>query len=247
MNSSEKKINQPGEGPDTIGALRDWLAPKKPKKMFSAADDSAPISPVQAIAEEFDPTPRIRDLYGPAPAASNWPKDLARDSGTDMPVFVDPLREETTTIPEFLEPEPPQETPQKSRPSLTGRVFRTAMSAVVVIGLASVALALLSNKEHGQDDNVRSAETVTRALQPQASPARDESSLAQRQLDMMASDVAALRGVVEQLSMRQEKMTQDVGSLQTSLQNLSQRVTALSQDVARIEQSQPRRRHSSRR
>jgi hypothetical protein len=276
MNSLDKPIEQgrPDQGPDTAQTFREWLAPKK---LNRAAEDRASPNADQTVAEELHPAPRIQDLLKPDSAQADSQQDLdaaadahrfvdpqeamttaipeaaspdqnfaeelfrtpriqdlfGPDATEATQFFVDPRQNAATSIAELRASAP--------RPSLTGRLLRVLAYGVLAIGLAAVVTLVLTEGLGQKDDKLVSALPVE-----QSAPSQDLSAL-QHQIDAMASDLAALQRVTEQISVRELKMTQDVASLQTSLQTLSQRVTALTQDMLWIQQSPSRRRHSSRR
>ena len=65
-----------------------------------------------------------------------------------------------------------------------------------------------------------------------ASVAAGSSAQIQPQLETMASELAIVRGLAEQLTVSQKKMAQDIAALETAKENLSQKMWWLSQSSA---------------
>src|SRR5262249_28487947 len=147
--------------------------------------------------EEYHPAPRIQDVVEcPSPQA-----------------LVDPPRDVPRPT-HLASPEPLQEKPERSGPSVTRRVLRTLTTALVAIALVGVAIALLLDKDLMQ--RTRSD------TQPQQSSLKGTSVL-QHQVDSLANDLATVR--------------QDVARLQASQQNLTEQLIGLTQAISRLEQS----------
>ncbi len=67
---------------------------------------------------------------------------------------------------------------------------------------------------------------------PQSSPASAAAASSadpQHQLETVASDLAAMRRIVEQVAAKQEQMGQDIAALQAAERNVSQKLSSLSQ------------------
>jgi hypothetical protein len=139
----------------------------------------------------------------------------------------------------------------RGRRSVGRRVFRTVAYGFITIVIVGAALAWASSDDKTKEMVIRAwgislsqlssvlgtkspaasdttAEPVSRTSQ-RASVAAGSSPGAQHQLETMASDLADLRRIVEQLAAKHEQMAQDVAALQAAKQNISEKKSSPAQ------------------
>lgn len=147
-----------------------------------------------------------------------------------------------------------------NKPSVGRRVFWMFVSSLIVAAMVAVAwqayrdvqtkemisawgrssltwLSTLSGNKSSVGPTTasvpKSSDQATAVAQSQPAPAgTNVSHELQQQLQIMMSDLAIVRRIVEQLASKQEQMAQEISTLQAAERNVSQKVTSLTQAAA---------------